>query len=206
MQYESRIGDGGRTLLIRTALKMLNRVHPEDLSIREVARLAELSSGAPYHHFKNKTDLLSACAVVAWTDLCIQLEDDDVDGAREQLLQRAQKYLAYARKNPGPYRLITSRLFEDQKKFSEIAELRARAMGGVISLILYARHPEIDRQTAKLLGVSMWSMLHGHLVLDIEYSSLIGPRAHLDQAIAEIATNVAFLPLTPTIKPAVSDS
>lgn len=198
MQYEAKGGDGGRTLLIRTALELLNTIHPEDLSIREVARLAGLSSGAPYHHFKNKTDLLAACAVVAWTDLCVQLEDDGPEGAREQLLQRAHKYLAFARKNPGPYRLITSRLFEDQEKYGEIAELRARAMGGVISLILYARHPEIDRKTAKLLGVSMWSMLHGHLVLDNEYSGLVPSRAHLDKAIAEIATKVAFLPQVPS--------
>ena len=194
MQHEARSGDGGRTLLIRTALELLNTIHPEDLSIREVARLAELSSGAPYHHFKNKTELLAACAVVAWTDLCIQLESDDAESPREQLLQRAHRYLDYARKNPGPYRLITSRLFENQEKFSEIAELRARAMGGVISLILYARHPEIDRKTAKLLGVSMWSMLHGHLVLDNDYSGLVASRADLDLAIAELATNVAFLP------------
>jgi len=195
MAYQVTNEDGGRTLLIRTALDLLNTVHPEDLSIREVARRADLSSGAPYHHFKTKTDLLAACAVVAWTDLCIQLEDDGANGPLDQLLERAKAYLAYARANPGPYQLITSRLFVEVERFPEIVELRARAMGGVIALIIAVREPSIDRPTAKFLGVSMWSLLHGHLMLNNESSGLLDSQATLDSEIAQLATQMAQLPV-----------
>lgn len=195
MTYPGTNEDGGRTLLIRTALTLLNSVHPEDLSIREVARRADLSSGAPYHHFKTKTDLLAACAVVAWTDLCVQLEDDGGNGAPERLLKRAQTYLAYARANPGPYQLITSRLFVDVERFPEIVELRARAMGGVIDVIMAVRGPGVDRPTAKFLGVSMWSLLHGHLMLNNETSGLLDSQASLDEEIAVLATQMAQLPV-----------
>ena len=193
MAYQVTNEDGGRTLLIRTALDLLNTVHPEDLSIREVARRAELSSGAPYHHFKTKTDLLAACAVVAWTDLCDQLEDDGANGPLDQLLERAKTYLAYARANPGPYQLITSRLFVDVERFPQIVELRARAMGGVIDLIVAARDPGVDRPTAKFLGVSMWSLLHGHLMLNNETSGLLDSQGTLDDEIARLATHMAQL-------------
>jgi len=196
MAYQVTSEDGGRTLLIRTALDALNTVHPEDLSIREVARRAELSSGAPYHHFKTKTDLLAACAVVAWTDLCEQLEDDGGNGPLDQLLERAKTYLAYARANPGPYQLITSRLFVDVERFPEIVELRARAMGGIITLILAAREPSIDRLSAKFLGVSMWSLLHGHLMLNNETSGLLDSQATLDDEIARLAAQMAQLPVS----------
>jgi AcrR family transcriptional regulator len=195
MAYQVTNEDGGRTLLIRTALDLLNTVHPEDLSIREVARRAELSSGAPYHHFKTKTDLLAACAVVAWSDLCDQLEDDGANGPLDQLLERAKIYLAYARANPGPYQLITSRLFVDVERFPQIVELRARAMGGVIDLIVAARDPGMDRPTAKFLGVSMWSLLHGHLMLNNDSSGLLDSHATLDDEIARLATQMAQLPV-----------
>ncbi len=152
MAYQVTNEDGGRTLLIRTALGLLNTVHPEDLSIREVARRAELSSGAPYHHFKTKTDLLAACAVVAWTDLCDQLEDDGANGPLDQLLERAKTYLA-------------------------------------------AREPSIDRPSAKFLGVSMWSLLHGHLMLNNETRGLLDSHATLDDEIARLATQMAQLPV-----------
>lgn len=195
MPYQLTHEDGGRTLLIHTALTLLNTVHPEDLSIREVARRADLSSGAPYHHFKNKTDLLAACAVVAWSDLCTQLEDDGGNGPRDRLLARAKTYLAYARANPGPYQLITSRLFVDVEQFPEIVELRARAMGGVIDVIIAARGPGIDRPTAKFLGVSMWSLLHGHLVLNSESAGLLDSDETLDHEIALLATQMAQIPV-----------
>lgn len=186
--------DGGRAQLIRGALTLLNEVHPEDLSIREVARRAELSSSAPYHHFKTKTDLLAACAAVAWGDLCELLEADGSQEPREQLLNRAMTYLAYARANPGPYRLITSRLFDSVQEFTEIHELRARAIGGVISTIMAGTGPEISRDTAKFLGVSMWSMLHGHLILNTEPDKLFASHAEFDTAVAQLATRMALLP------------
>lgn len=193
MNHQVITEDGGRALLIRGALTLLNDVHPEDLSIREVARRAELSSSAPYHHFKTKTDLLAACAAVAWNDLCELLEADGAGEPREQLLNRAMTYLAYARANPGPYRLITSRLFDSAGQFPEIHELRARAMGGVISTIM-ASAPQIDREKAKFLGVSMWSMLHGHLILNTEPEKLFVSQAEFDVAVAELATRMALIP------------
>lgn len=195
MAYQVTNEDGGRTLLIRTALDLLNTVHPEDLSIRQVARRADLSSGAPYHHFKTKTDLLAACAVVAWTDLCDQLENDGANDPLDQLLERARTYLAYARANPGPYQLITSRLFVDVERFPRIVELRARAMGGIIDLIIAARDPGTDRSTAKFLGVSMWSLLHGHLMLNNDSSGLLDSQATLDDEIARLTTQMAQFPV-----------
>ncbi len=186
--------DDGRTLLIRHALDLLNDVHPEDLSIREGARRAGLSSGAPYHHFKTKTDLLAACAVVAWTDLCEQLDAEDDGDPRHQLLRRAMAYLRYARANPGPYLLMTSRLLDDDHRFEEIVALRAQAMGGTIALITSAGEVPIDQATAKVRGIALWSMLHGHVALDVSTTEPDIDQQDLDEAVAQLATNMALLP------------
>lgn len=186
-------GTDGRSSIVRHALELLDDIHPEDLSIREVARRAGLSSGAPYHHFGNKTALLAACAVVAWTDLCEQLEPDDDDTPERQLAGQASSYLRFARSNPGSYRLITIRLLDGEDRFDEILALRARAVGHVIGVILTAADPSIDQPTAKVRGLAMWSLLHGHLTLDEGNSTT--SHVDADRTIARLATRMALLPV-----------
>ncbi|MGH1488315.1 MAG: TetR/AcrR family transcriptional regulator [Acidimicrobiales bacterium] len=188
------LADDARTSLVRNALELLNQDHPEDLSIREVARRAGLSSGAPYHHFKTKSDLLAACAVVAWTHLCEQLEADETSDPHQALLRRANIYMDYARSNPGPYRLMTSRLLDDDRRFEEIVALRARAMGGVIDLIVAAPGPSLSQAQAKLRGVALWSMLHGQASLEINQSLIDASELDLAMEIPRLAVRMALLP------------
>lgn len=183
--------DGGRTLLVRTALDLLDHVHPEDLSVRKVARAAGLSSGAPYHHFANKTELLAACAVLTWSDLCDLLDDDGGGAPEQRLMTRASTYLRFARAHPGSYHLITSRLLDDDHRFVEIAALRGRAMSGAVELIISASAPALDSSAAKFRGVALWSLLHGHLTLDNELEH--ARSAELDGAVAELAARMALL-------------
>jgi hypothetical protein len=89
--------------------------------------------------------------------------------------------------------LIASRLLDNDHRFVEIVALRERAIGGVISLIIAASDPVIDQQTAKFRGVSMWSMLHGHLVLDDGLNEPIDSQATLDAGVAPLATRMALL-------------
>ena len=187
----------GRTLLVRQALDLLNDVHPEDLSIREVARRAGLSSGAPYHHFNTKADLLAACAVLAWTDLCEKLEAGGSGDAAERLTKQVAAYLRFARKNPGPYQLITSRQLDADRRSGEIEQLRARAMSGVTASIIAATEPALDPAAAKLRGIALWSMLHGHLALNVDPADLAGTTPRSDKAIARLATRMALLPNDP---------
>lgn len=193
MSDKNESQDGGRSLLIHTALELFDSVHPEDLSVREVTRRAGLSSGAPYHHFSNKAELLAACAVVAWTQLCEELENDSGGAPEDRLAARGRAYLRFARTYPGSYQLITSRLLDDTNRFGELAPLRGRAMSGVIDLIVQASTPTLDPIEAKFRGLALWSLLHGHLALDIDAQ-------HSEQAdigIAELAARMALLPALP---------
>jgi len=49
-----------RAALISTAVKILEKIPPSDLSLRELARQAGVSVAAPYRHFKDKRELLAA--------------------------------------------------------------------------------------------------------------------------------------------------
>ena len=51
-----------RRVLVEEAAKLASREGVESVSLRRVATAARVSPAAPYHHFKNKSDLLAAVA------------------------------------------------------------------------------------------------------------------------------------------------
>ena len=55
-----------RRALIEAARRILEAEGPSALSLRAVAREAGVSPAAPYHHFKDKTELLEAVAQEGW--------------------------------------------------------------------------------------------------------------------------------------------
>ena len=181
-----------RAALVRCALELLHRDHPEDLSIREVARRAGVSSGAPYHHFGDKPGLLASCAEVGWRELIARI--DAVDPSRstsEQLAARAHVYLAYAFEQPGCYRLMMSRLFYDAERFPQLLELRSQAIAGVLALIARVVGPA----EVKSRGVAVWSMLHGFAVLRLDGSAVGAPDP--DAQVDAIVRQAVRLALTP---------
>src|SRR5471032_1080703 len=55
-----------RRALIDAASRLLEAEGPSALSLRAVAREAGVSPTAPYHHFKDKGELLQAVAYEGW--------------------------------------------------------------------------------------------------------------------------------------------
>lgn len=162
----SRSRQTPRDELIAIALELLDDHHPEDLSVREVARRAGLTSGAPAHHFGNKLGLLAACAETAWAELCAQLEDADTRTDPENgLSNQARAYVGYALDNPGPYRLIASRFFDDDERFVEISQWRNRAMRSMVDLI---PQPADDPKHPWRRCIAVWALLHGYVTLVLD--------------------------------------
>lgn len=181
-----------RDELIAITLQLLEHQHPEDLSLREVARRAGLTSGAPSHHFGNKLGLLAACAELAWAELCTRMESaGSGDGPEEGLHAKACAYIDYALENPGRYRLIASRLFDDGERFPEILAWRDRVMRGVVNLI---GAPADDPEHPGRRGLAIWALLHGFLTLVID-GALTEPKiAPLTADVCRMAVVIGLLP------------
>src|SRR5829696_8419748 len=64
-----------RRALVDTARRLLESEGPSALSLRAVAREAGVSPAAPYHHFKDKGELLDAVAQEGWQLLDQALAD-----------------------------------------------------------------------------------------------------------------------------------
>ncbi len=96
-----------RRALVDAARRLLEAEGPSALSLRAVAREAGVSPAAPYHHFKDKAELLDAVAHEGWEILGAQMSEAK-SGATgpDQLTALGIAYVCFARDNPALYRVM----------------------------------------------------------------------------------------------------
>jgi AcrR family transcriptional regulator len=101
-----------RRVLIDAALKLAEQGGPEAVSVREAARRAGVSPGAPFRHFESRAALMTAVAEEAQRRFRTEIEAALKETrARDPLLRfRAfgLAYLRWAMKNPAHFEIISS--------------------------------------------------------------------------------------------------
>ena len=96
-----------RRALVDAARRLLEAEGPTALSLRAVAREAGVSPAAPYHHFKDKAELLDAVAQEGWDTLNAQMAEAKTrDSGPHQLTSLGITYVCFARDNPALYRVM----------------------------------------------------------------------------------------------------
>jgi AcrR family transcriptional regulator len=103
-------GDLSRAL-VEAARRILETEGPAALSLRAVAREAGVSPAAPYHHFKDKGELLEAVAHEGWMALDVALTTARAKAAdsQERMTGLGVAYVCFARDNPALYRVMYDR-------------------------------------------------------------------------------------------------
>jgi AcrR family transcriptional regulator len=103
-------GDLSRAL-VDAARRILENEGPAALSLRAVAREAGVSPAAPYHHFKDKSELLEAVAHEGWHALDAVLIEARASAkdASERMTGLGVAYVKFARENPALYRVMYDR-------------------------------------------------------------------------------------------------
>ncbi len=100
-----------RRVLIDAALKLAEEGGPEAVSVREAARRAGVSPGAPFRHFDSRAALMTAVAEEAQRRFRAEIEAALKEPARDPLKRfRAfgLAYLRWAMKNPAHFEIISS--------------------------------------------------------------------------------------------------
>ena len=104
-------GRGGdtRVALLRAAAGLLEEGGMEAVTLRAVGRAAGVSRQAPYRHFADKEDLLSAVAVGyfegLWEEMAAAAERSGGDPIT-RLDAMGEAYVRFALRNPNRYRLM----------------------------------------------------------------------------------------------------
>ncbi len=80
----------------------------QDISLREVARAADVSHNAPYHHFSDRRGLLKVLAERSMADLvaAVRTAIADGDDPRDALAAGGQAYLRFAVEHPHGFDVI----------------------------------------------------------------------------------------------------
>ncbi|WP_180226326.1 TetR/AcrR family transcriptional regulator [Rhizobium rhizogenes] len=153
-----------RNALLEAGRTLLEEGGPTALSIREIARRVGVSAPAAYHHFSGLDDIAVALAERGFAELaeCLQAAPSNAKG---QLGPAGMAYVAFARKNPGLYRLMFGEGFRGAFAADDrIRALRSEAYE-VLKTGLSKRMPPEEIGTAALF---LWSLTHGLALLMID--------------------------------------
>lgn len=107
-----------RVNLLKAATQMIKQSGIESLSLRKLASEVGVSRTAPYHHFKDKNDLLCAIAEQGFSERSKIIETqivDQVNDSKQQLKQYMLEYVKYAQQNPEIYELMFGRTIWKQQ-------------------------------------------------------------------------------------------
>lgn len=106
-----------REALIEAAVELIERDGLDKLSVREAAKRAGVSPGAPFRHFATKTALLTAVAEQATQRLRAHVEEAVATAADAPPLVLfgaiGHAYIEWARTNPTHFRVISERSLID---------------------------------------------------------------------------------------------
>jgi AcrR family transcriptional regulator len=151
-----------RRALVDAARRILETEGPGALSLRAVAREAKVSPAAPYHHFKDKGELLEAVAHEGWEALGDVMESARLEApsAREKMSAIGVGYVQFARDNPALYRVMYDRsrdkdeLPEQMGKDGDSAYCQVRDT-------LREKNPGSSQMDVELATIAAWCAAHG---------------------------------------------
>ncbi|HZS38391.1 MAG TPA: TetR/AcrR family transcriptional regulator [Polyangia bacterium] len=135
------------------------------LSLREVARHAGVSHGAPAHHFKNKAGMLTAFAAQGFERLArTVLQAASASGARDgaaALEALGAAYVRFAVENPEQFSVMFRPQAVDDHD-TGLVVAREAAYGVLFSTMhRCAREGFLEGLELELATISAWSIVHG---------------------------------------------
>lgn len=150
---------GLRARLVDVGVELVAREGAQALTLREIARRAGVSHGAPRRHFPTHLELLSAIARRGFAELGERVAAVTGDGEadpRRRIEELARVYLEFASGNPGMYELMFRHdLLESGRLGLRDTSLPLFAV--LVDLVGRVR-PGAD---ARAVAGALWANLHG---------------------------------------------
>ncbi|GAA1384259.1 TetR/AcrR family transcriptional regulator [Kitasatospora putterlickiae] len=163
---------GLRARLVAAGVELLALEGVHALTLREIARRAGVSHGAPRRHFATHAELLAAIARHGFGELATALGLQGGDGraaaahlepaeARARLERLARGYLAFAAEQPGMFELM----FRHDVLEGSGAGLRRTSLPlfDALTHLVAAVRPPTDEDSASpaTVAAALWTNLHG---------------------------------------------
>lgn len=187
-----------RAQLVEAVRGLIERDGPDDFSVAEASRLAGVSSGAPYKHFKDRDAILKAVALGGLQRLGERMaaaSDSRTYGTQEAIDAIGLAYVQFALDEPAIFRMM----FGMKRKCGPDENLEATGMSAYSVLIgnvaayrgLGADDPIVQRDSHIL-----WTIVHGHATLRIDGMAKAGTEATTDEELIMDAGRRVLAPLS----------
>ena len=121
-----------RRVLVDAAFELVGEGGAEAVSVREAARRAGVSPGAPFRHFESREALLAAVAEEAQRRFRAEIDKALARAPADDPLQRfrclGRAYLQWAMHNPTHFEVISSRRLFDHDRSAAVSSDNAEVM------------------------------------------------------------------------------
>jgi AcrR family transcriptional regulator len=152
-----------RRELLDAAARALEKVGYENLSMRELAQAAGVSSGAPYRHFASREELLLGVALqgaAALEDAYAQAAAMPRD-AKDRLRAVCRAYVSLAQAAPQLFRLMfESEIVVGADPLPEWLKATHRAFA-IFQSAIHDVAPQLDEADLRLQTAFVWATIHG---------------------------------------------
>jgi AcrR family transcriptional regulator len=122
-----------RRALIEAGFRLVGEGGVEQLSVREAARRAGVSPGAPFRHFESREALLTAVAIEAQrrfrAEIDAALKQTPPGDPLARLRAFGIAYLRWAMRNPAHFEIISSGRLFDYDKSADLVRDNAEIIG-----------------------------------------------------------------------------
>lgn len=135
------------------------------ISMRKIAKKADVTATSIYLHFKNKDDLLLALVEESIANLNRVLRNalDEADSPIEQLKSLADAYVGYAMENPQEYEIIYMVRPEEMPKYPKEKFQQVREIYELLAGIIQRGKERnlFDVEDPLVSAYTLWAQIHG---------------------------------------------
>jgi AcrR family transcriptional regulator len=176
-----------RRAILEAALELIGETGVSSLSLREIARRIGVTTAAPYHHFKDRGELLLQIGMLGYSQLLLVLEEAAATTGDAEKVCEAEfrAYLHFARKHSAVYAVMFSAelpQYDDSRKVKTVADRCFALVCGSV-----ARCRSLSEKMSAEAALSIWALMHGLVVLDqsklLEESRSVQERIALQAAL-----------------------
>jgi AcrR family transcriptional regulator len=162
-----------RRALIDAALRLAEEGGPEQVSVREAARRAGVSPGAPFRHFETREALMTAVAEEAQRRFRAEIERALADAPANDPLSRFRRlglaYLRWAAHNPAHFEIISSGRYFDHDGAAELSRDNAELIAMSERLLAEAfAQGQLRRADLKTIQIAGRALVYGFARMQID--------------------------------------
>ncbi len=157
-----------RAAVLAAARRTLEAEASGEISLRALAQAVGVSPNAPYRHFATKEALLGALAAQGFDELTASFTPFEGLGGRARMEGCLGAYLAFARANPGLYRLMFGRKLDALANTTELGLHASGCFCALMAAVASWLDLPLEDAPVRQGAAIVWSLSHGAALLDID--------------------------------------